>query len=332
VPPGDALLAQVARGAFAPNPPLPTASGWLTILLALGPYLGWAILAPLLWKVFGKTWRELDAEATAARVEAEAAGTWDRRPAVMFATVTASLALQQYFGGREVYQGFFKPWLLGMEAAGSSIIDVAKYGELYGYGWWAATRVVGYTIFPLVVWKICFPKDSLLDLGLRTRGFRAHAWIYGLCLAVVVPLVILVSFTPEFSSYYPFYKKASRSGAELLAWEVMYIAQFFGLELFFRGFMLTTLRRSLGSSAIFAMCVPYVMIHFGKPYIETCGALVAGIALGTVAMKTRSIYSGFLLHVTVALLMDGLALWHRGGLPTVWIAPDAPPIVPPVWP
>jgi len=39
-------------------------------------------------------------------------------------------------------------------------------------------------------------------------------------------------------------------------------------------------------------------------------------------MRTKSIYSGFLVHITVAILMDGLALWHRGGLPTQWLAPD----------
>lgn len=316
------FLQQAARGAFPPAPPMPTQSGWATLGLAIAPYVGYVVLAPFLYRFFHKTWRELDAEATAARVEAQAKGTWDPRPAVMFATAIASLTLQQYFGGREVYLGFVKPWLISLENAGSSWADYAKYGELYNYAWWSVTRVVGYTVFPFAVWKICFRKDSLLDLGLRTKGLLSHAWIYGLCLAVVVPLVIGVSFTPDFASYYPFYKKASRSWTDLMIWEVFYLAQFFGLEVFFRGFMLTTLRKSLGSSAIFAMCVPYAMIHFGKPYLETAGAFIAGIALGTVAMRTKSIYSGFLVHITIAILMDGLALWHRGGLPTVWVAAD----------
>jgi hypothetical protein len=30
------------------------------------------------------------------------------------------------------------------------------------------------------------------------------------------------------------------------------------------------------------------------------GALVAGIALGSLSMKTKSIYQGFLVHITVA--------------------------------
>jgi membrane protease YdiL (CAAX protease family) len=58
------------------------------------------------------------------------------------------------------------------------------------------------------------------------------------------------------------------------------------------------------------------MIHYGKPSLEAAGAIVAGIALGSLAMRTKSIYSGFLVHVTVALSMDLLALSHRGGIPT----------------
>src|SRR6185436_1368984 len=118
-----------------------------------------------------------------------------------------------------------------------------------------------------------------------------HAWIYGLCLLVVIPCVVLAAQSPDFSSYYPFYKTSARSGLDLLCWEAMYLAQFFALEVFFRGFMLAPLRRTLGSGAVFAMCVPYVMIHYGKPYLEAQVAFLAGVALGSLSMKTRSIYS-----------------------------------------
>jgi membrane protease YdiL (CAAX protease family) len=101
----------------------------------------------------------------------------------------------------------------------------------------------------------------------------------------------------------------------------MYFAQFLGLEMFFRGFWLGVLRKSFGSGAIFAMAVPYCMIHFQKPYFEVSGAIVAGIALGSLSMKTKSIYQGFLVHITVAGLMDYLALSHRHALPTVFWAP-----------
>ncbi|SVD64640.1 uncharacterized protein METZ01_LOCUS417494, partial [marine metagenome] len=33
---------------------------------------------------------------------------------------------------------------------------------------------------------------------------------------------------------------------------------------------------------------------------------------GMVALKTRSIYAGMILHITVAWLMEFLALYHKG--------------------
>ena len=84
--------------------------------------------------------------------------------------------------------------------------------------------------------------------------------------------------------------------------------QFFGLEFFFRGFILHGLRRALGANAIFVMIVPYCMIHFGKPMPETIGAIGAGLILGTLAMRTRSIWGGVLIHIGVAMTMDVLAL------------------------
>jgi membrane protease YdiL (CAAX protease family) len=50
------------------------------------------------------------------------------------------------------------------------------------------------------------------------------------------------------------------------------------------------------------------MIHYGKPLPETMGAIGAGLLLGTLAMRTRSIWGGVLIHVGVATTMDVLAL------------------------
>ena len=136
--------------------------------------------------------------------------------------------------------------------------------------------------------------------------------------------MFVVSSAPDFATYYPFYKNATRSWFDFLVWEAMYFAQFFALELFFRGFWLGALRKSFGSGAIFAMAVPYCMIHFGKPYLEAVGAIVAGIALGSLSMKTKSIYQGFLLHITIAALMDWLSLRRRHCTPLTLWASDTP--------
>jgi membrane protease YdiL (CAAX protease family) len=273
-------------------------------------------ICPLVWLFFRNTWRELDEDAHRARGETLASGRMDHRPFVALVIAAMVLTLQEYYGGRLFFDSAVRP-LLGKYDAAHGTLKMARYDELYGFGWWAGTRIVGYTIVPFSLWKIVFPKDSLLDLGLRTKGFWKHAWIYGMFLAVVLPAMYVVSREPDFGAYYPFYKQSSRSWGDFLMWEAMYFAQFFALEMFFRGWWLGVLRRSFGSGAIFCMAVPYCMIHYGKPYLEANGAIVAGIALGSLSMKTRSIYQGFLVHVTVAGLMDWLALSHRHALPHV---------------
>jgi membrane protease YdiL (CAAX protease family) len=296
---------------------------WGALVKSALPLVAFVAVAPLLWWFFRSTWKEIDGEATEHRVKLREAGTQDYRPAVMFAIVALVLSAQEYYGGSRFFSRFVRPWLRSIEAGQltspgglGSYVDVLFWGELYSYSWWALTRILGYTLIPFLAWKLIFRRDSLLDLGLRTRGLLKHAWIYGLCLVVVLPVLFIVSRSDEFASYYPFYKQCSRSWFDLLVWEALYVGQFFALEVFFRGFMLVPLRKSLGSGAVFAMCVPYVMIHYGKPYLEASTAFLAGVALGSLAMKTRSIYAGFLVHCTVALAMDSLAILAAGGFPT----------------
>lgn len=276
-------------------------------------------LAPAVWWVFRKSWREVDEEAAAERALA-GPGT-DYRPAACFILTAVILTLQEYYGGRAVYDQFIRPLLGALDARGIRWIQFARYDELYGYAWWSFARVVGYVLVPLVAWKLLFPQDSLLDMGLRWRGFFKHLWLYGVCLLLVIPAVLVVAHEPDFGNYYPFYKLSSRSWWDFLLWEAMYFVQFFALELFFRGWMLAAVRRTLGASAIFAMAVPYCMIHYGKPYLEAHGAIVAGVVLGSLAMRTRSIHGGFLVHVSVAFLMDFSALERRAALPTVFFPP-----------
>jgi membrane protease YdiL (CAAX protease family) len=272
-------------------------------------------IAPLIWLFFRDTWRELDAEAERHRNEG---GLDYRRPAACLVIVAMVLTLQEYYGGRGFYETWFRPWFAELEANGHPRLNLAKYDEFYGYCWWVLSRVTGYVLIPFPLWKLLFPKDSLLDMGLRGKGFTKHIWIYGLCLAVVIPAMLLVSKQPDFGNYYPFYKLASRSWFDFGMWEAIYWLQFFTLELFFRGWIVGALRKSFGAGAIFVMAAPYCMIHYGKPYLEAHGAIVAGVVLGSLAMRTKSIYSGFLVHITVAFSMDFLALWHRGALPKVF--------------
>lgn len=316
------MLSVLGPGRMPAAKELTGLAGFVEDYKALLPIPALAAILVLVWLFFRDTWRELDEESIRLRAEVHAQGRMDHRPFIALVLVAIILTMQEYYGGRQYFETTISPLLTKLDERHPSM-QLGKYDDLYGFGWWAGTRIFGY-VLPFALWKIFFPKDSLLDLGLRTKGFFDHAWIYGLFLAFVLPAMLIVAKSPDFGTYYPFYKQSSRSWFDFLTWEAMYFAQFFALEMFFRGFWLGALRRSFGSGAIFVMAVPYCMIHYGKPYLEACGAIVAGIALGSLSMKTRSIYQGFLVHITVAALMDWLALRHRKATPLHFWVNEAP--------
>lgn len=317
------MLQELLVPQTAPIVASPPALPWHKVMMAWieQPRVKWAVpiplllaLAPLVWLFFRSTWRELEADALAYRQRLHEQGKVDYRPMVALAIGAVILTLQEYYGGRATYDEIVRKALVAREVLHpGGFIKVGKFDELYALTWWAFTRIGGY-ILPLVVWKAIFRKDSVLDFGLRTKGFLEHAWIYAMFVGVMIPTMIIVSQQPDFGTYYPFYKNATRSWMDFLTWEAMYVGQFFALEIFFRGWWVRACR-SFGAGAIMCMVVPYCMIHYGKPYLEACGAIVAGTVLGSLSMKTKSIYAGFLVHITVAILMDFLALHHRHALP-----------------
>ena len=162
----------------------------------------------------------------------------------------------------------------------------------------------------IAVWL--FTGEKVSSYGLSLKSARSNAKLYLTLYLMIAPVVFLVSFTKGFQHIYPFYSQASRSWFDFLVFELVYGFQFFSLEFFFRGFLLHSIKRYVGAYAIFIMLVPYCMIHFGKPMPETLGAIGTGLILGTLSLRTNSIWGGVGIHVAVAVSMDVSSLWQKG--------------------
>ena len=272
-------------------------------------------------RFFLDAWRELDAERLSTDGPPQRPGLI----AYIFCVVTVSIVLQEYIGTTGYFlelvdfidksssglgNAFWFHALSWARPSGGTLrswLVRSGYYELFALCYWASWRVLGFLVLPLIAVKL-HPAFKDRPLGFTFKGMKSHLWVYGV---LFLPVLVAVFIYEEFQTYYPFYTNAHRSLFDFAVWESFYIAQFFSLEFFFRGFMIQPLRKEMGSGAIFAMMIPYVMIHIGKPMVECFAAIIAGIVLGTLAMRTRSIWSGFLIHVSVALSMDLLSIWQK---------------------
>jgi membrane protease YdiL (CAAX protease family) len=222
---------------------------------------------------------------------------WQWPPIVALLVAAFCLALLNFLT-HNPFAGVVSPDLLSSEEERSA--------------YWVGCRVLCYFLLPAMT--VLLSGGRLTECGLLFRGIGRSVPIYGALYLAMLPLIVAVSFTQAFQNYYPFYEYARESRGGFLLWESMYAVQFVVLEFFFRGFLLFSLARYVGVYAIFVMVIPYCMVHFGKPFAEVLAAIPAGVLLGYLALKTRSIWLGAALHIAVAWTMDVLSLVQRGAL------------------
>ena len=264
-----------------------------------------------LWRRVSDEWQRLHLEllrAPAAENEPPASEPGSSQPKlslqplVVLAAAAVCLTLIQVFGTK------------GSLAEVAPSIRAHPSYALWNLMYWVGWCIAGYALLPALVVAL-LPGERLASYGVSLRGYFRHLPVYLLLFAAVAPLIIIASFGESFQHTYPFYDDAGRSWRHFLLWEALYGSQFAALEFFFRGFLLFGLCRYLGVYSIFVMIVPYCMIHFTKPFPEILGSIVAGLILGTLALRTRSIWGGITIHALVATSMDLLALWHTHRFP-----------------
>jgi hypothetical protein len=174
-----------------------------------------------------------------------------------------------------------------------------------------------YLILPIIYWFVVHRKSNpdWQFYGFTQKGFDAKAYFF--MLLVMLPLLYWASFRSDFLDIYPRYKAGMMENYwqispyfTVSAYEISYSLQFICLELFFRGFIVLSLSKYLGSGSVWVMVAVYVFIHFGKPLSETVGSFFGGYILGVIAYYSRSILGGIFIHLCVALGMEVFAYWQ----------------------
>lgn len=218
--------------------------------------------------------------------------------------ITLILLLLDRYGLQNYFMNSYGGALLNK---GADINQVRFYAQL----WFSGSSVILFVLLPVLFHRL-FPVSFDNPLGLSLRHCGPHWRVYWMLVLIMLPVAWLAAATPSFHNFYPMYKPVDLQ--HWVLYEVVYLAQFVCVEFFFRGFALFRLESRFGPHAVTLMVIPYALIHIHKPFPEALGAIVAGMVLGMLAIKSRSIWPGVLVHCSVAGMMDVFALMHSGRL------------------
>lgn len=160
----------------------------------------------------------------------------------------------------------------------------------------------------LMLWWITDRKNSAsFGLG-RSPSKRLSILLF----VGMLPLVFAAALLPAFQSMYP--KLLHEAGLQLphqagdvALFELAYGFDFLSIEFFFRGFLILAFVRYAGMRAIIPAACFYCCIHLGKPLPEVVSSFFGGIVLGSISYHSKSIWTGFYIHIGIAWAMELLS-------------------------
>jgi membrane protease YdiL (CAAX protease family) len=218
--------------------------------------------------------------------------SWDHRVALILLIVPVVLMVWVYYGKQAHFE-----WLFGQVRDGWGH---DFYSVIYEY---LAAFFLMFVVPSLAV-KIVF-RRSLREFGFRLGDVRCGFRL----VAVMLPFLLLAAYVgsldPAIQAEYSPAKSAMWDVPVFLVVGTAYLFYYLGWEFLFRGFMLFGLEERYGVLlAILVQMIPSVVVHIGKPAVESFAAIAAGLIFGYVAFRTRSILYPFLLHAAVGLGTD----------------------------
>jgi len=174
---------------------------------------------------------------------------------------------------------------------------------------WFGTNFVVLFVVPALLIRFVL-RRPLSDYGLRWGNFAIWGRYFAFYLAVMIPVILIISREPSFHDYYPRCKLARISDLWLILSTLGWLLYFFAWEWFFRGFMLFGLAPRMGGAlAIMVQMIPFVMMHYLKLEAETWSSIICGIVLGLMAFRGKSFVGTWILHWLVQTMMNLAVVW-----------------------
>lgn len=150
-------------------------------------------------------------------------------------------------------------------------------------------------LLPLAV--IILRRQNPLNYGLRLGSPRI--WGFWVILTCVLAGIILygVSFFPSLQEYYT--RELLGKGFFTYAWTTIF--SLLGSEFMFRGYLIFGLKDKFKEGSIIIQVIPFVILHLGKPPVETISTIFTGLLFGYIAYKGNSFWPVYIIHMFINL-------------------------------
>ena len=149
-----------------------------------------------------------------------------------------------------------------------------------------------YAVFPILVILIVLRKNPL-NFGLGIGNFRIW-WKYVLVTCLIAAAVLYAaSFMPSLQKYY------KQEHFNFLHYFLVTCLNLSAFEYLYRGYLLFGLKEKFKEGSILIQTIPFVLLHIGKPEVETISCLFTGILFGYIAYRGKSFWPVFLIHLFI---------------------------------
>ncbi len=216
----------------------------------------------------------------------------DREIVLVFIVTAVLNTITHYYSSRK----FFRTEL-------AQYFQDSFYLNLYEYLFWFFGDFTVLFVFTILI-ILFFHKNKLSEFGISFGDYKLGLKVTGLTVLIFIPILWLVSSLDGFITTQPHLQQAKSYWDIFFIYELGMLVYMIGWEFIWRGYMLFGLEKKFGFYTVFIQMIPFVILHFGKPEIETFGAIFGAIGLGILALKTRSFIYCVLIHFLIMLSID----------------------------
>lgn len=152
---------------------------------------------------------------------------------------------------------------------------------------------------PAVAFRLAF-RRPFADAGLDFGDSRRDALPIAACVLLALATAFALSRLPGVRAHYPVHAFVRTAPILWIPSTLLFACYGLAQEALFRGFLVLGVSRALGPLALLLQTALYALAHAGKPPVEVALSIPAGLVLGLAALRTRSIWPGFLVHFALS--------------------------------